>query len=66
VENELLPGAREVFSNIDESYRLGRADFLEWLEAGRQLTAANRRWLESRRDYQQAAATLQSLTGHAL
>lgn len=28
--------------------------------------AANRRWLEARRDYQQAAATLQALTGHSL
>ncbi|MCH7228488.1 TolC family protein [Haloferula sp. A504] len=65
-ENELLPGAREVFSSIDESYRLGRTGFLEWLEAGRQLAAANRRWLEARRDYQQAAATLQALTGQSL
>ncbi len=66
VENELLPGAREVFANIDESYQLGRTGFLEWLEARRQLASANRRWLEARRDYQQAAATLQALTGHSL
>lgn len=66
VENELLPGAREVFASIDESYQLGRTGFLEWLEARRQLASANRRWLEARRDYQQAAATLQALTGHSL
>lgn len=66
VENELMPGAREVFGTIDESYRLGRASFLEWLEARRQLAAANRRWLDARREYQQAAATLQALTGLAL
>jgi cobalt-zinc-cadmium efflux system outer membrane protein len=66
VENELLPGAREVFASIDESYQLGRTGFLEWLEARRQLATANRRWLEARRDYQQAAATLQALTGHSL
>jgi len=66
VENELLPGAREVFRTVDESYTLGRAEFLEWLEARRQLAAANRRWLEARRDYQSAAATLQALTGQSL
>ncbi len=66
VENELMPGAREVFGTIDESYRLGRTGFLEWLEARRQLAAANRRWLEARRDYQSAAATLQALTGLSL
>jgi len=66
VEKELLPGARDVFATIDESYRLGRTDFLEWLEARRQLASANRRWLEARRDFQQAAATLQALTGQPL
>jgi cobalt-zinc-cadmium efflux system outer membrane protein len=66
VENELLPGTREVFASIDESYRLGRTGFLEWLEARRQLASANRRWLEARRDFQQAAATLQALTGQSL
>jgi len=66
VENELMPGARDVFDTIDESYSLGRTGFLEWLEARRQLAAANRRWLQARRDYQQAAATLQALTGHSL
>lgn len=66
VERELLPGAREVFDSIDESYQLGRTGFLEWLEARRQLDAANRRWLEARREYQQAAATLQALTGLSL
>ena len=63
IEQELLPGAREVFRSIDESYQLGRTGFLEWLEARRQLAKANRRWLEARRDYQLAAATLQTLTG---
>lgn len=66
VENELLPGAREVFASIDESYQLGRTGFIEWLEARRQLASANRRWLEARREYQQAAVTLQALTGHSL
>lgn len=66
IEKELLPGARAVFSNIDESYQLGRTGFMEWLEARRQLAQANRRWLEARRDYQQAAATLQALTGLSL
>ncbi|MBT8044843.1 MAG: TolC family protein, partial [Verrucomicrobiae bacterium] len=35
-ERKLLPGAREVFETVDESYQLGRAGFLEWLEARRQ------------------------------
>lgn len=66
VEQELMPAAREVFSDVDKSYRLGRTTFLEWVEARRQLDTANRRWLAARRDFQQAAATLQALTGQSL
>lgn len=66
VEKSLLPGAREIFSKTRESYELGNASYLELIEARRQLDAVNHRWVEARRDFQKAAASLQGLTGSPL
>jgi cobalt-zinc-cadmium efflux system outer membrane protein len=60
---KLLPGAREIFQSTRESYDLGRASFLELLAARRELAAANRAWLDARRDYNLAAADIEALTG---
>jgi cobalt-zinc-cadmium efflux system outer membrane protein len=64
--NQLLPGTRQVFDDIRESYNLGRGSYLELLAARRELAAARRTELEARKNYRQAAARIEALTGQPM
>jgi cobalt-zinc-cadmium efflux system outer membrane protein len=63
VEESLLPVAKEVFARTQEAYELGKSSFLELIEARRQLNEVNSQWVEARRDYHKAVASVQGLTG---
>lgn len=66
VERDLLPTATALFRNAEASFREGKFTSLEYLSAQKQFYEVRSRWLESRLQYQLAAARVQALTNQSL
>lgn len=66
VERDLLPAATRLFRSAEGSFREGKFTALEYLSAQKQFYEVRSRWLESRLEYQLAAARVQALTNQSL
>lgn len=66
VEQKLLPAATDLFRNAEASFREGKFTALEYLSAQKQFYEVRTRWLQSRLQYQLAAARVQALTSQSL
>ena len=66
LRDETLPRARSAYEAIRRSYREGRAEFLDVLDAQRTLFQVEQRYVEALREYHRTAAEIERLTGQSL
>ena len=66
LKNQILPGARQVFEAATESYREGKLNYLNVLDAQRTLFEAKGQYIEALADYHKAKADLERLTGQEI
>jgi cobalt-zinc-cadmium efflux system outer membrane protein len=65
LRSDIIPGARTNFDAVQQSYQLGRAGYLEVLDAQRVLLEAQAQQIEVLAAYQRAQIEIQRLTGQA-
>jgi cobalt-zinc-cadmium efflux system outer membrane protein len=63
LKNEILPRAGQVFEAATESYREGKLNYLNVLDAQRTLFEAKGQYIEALADYHNAQADMERLTG---
>lgn len=63
LENEVLPGATEMFTAATRAYREGKVDYLNVLDAQRTLFEVKNEYIESLADYHTARTDIERLTG---
>ena len=62
----VLPGARAAFEASEEGFRHGKFDYLDMLDAQRQLIETNERLLDAWRDHRSAQITINRIAGPAV
>lgn len=65
LRSDIVPGARTTFDAVQQSYQLGRAGYLEVLDAQRVLLEAQAQQIDVLAAYQRAQIEIQRLTGQA-
>ena len=63
LDRDVLPGARQAFTMLNEGYREGRFSYLEVLDAQRTLIGARAQRVRALGDHQRAVVTLERLLG---
>ncbi|HUS91773.1 MAG TPA: TolC family protein [Phycisphaerae bacterium] len=66
LRDEILPAARQAFEAAQESFRQGKAGYLDVLDAQRTLIEARQEHAEALASYHQAVAALEGLTAQPL
>lgn len=61
MNQDIVPGAEQAFTAAQESYRLGRSDFLDLLDAQRTLAETKARLIDTFSEYQKAKIDIERL-----